>query len=56
MNAISSSIVVLSGALMLTGGGFITHAQTSTTISLIGAVVGAAGLWFWGRGVTGGEK
>jgi hypothetical protein len=47
MKAISASIVVLSGAVILSVGACIRHGDTSIVICLIGSLVGAAGIAGW---------
>jgi hypothetical protein len=47
MKAISASIVVLAGAILLAVGGTIPHGDTSTFVMLVGGIVGVAGLAGW---------
>ncbi len=49
MKGISASTIVLSGALILTGGSFIPHGDTQAFFQLVGAVVGLIGLVVWFR-------
>jgi hypothetical protein len=47
MKSISASIIVLSGAMVLVGGAFVGHHDTSTFVMLAGCVLGIAGLFGW---------
>lgn len=47
MKAISASIVVLSGAVLLLGGSQFLHSDTQLFVQFVGCLVGAAGLWGW---------
>lgn len=47
MKSLSASIVLLSGAVILTGGSFVAHDQTQGFLQLVGAAVGVVGLGGW---------
>jgi len=47
MKSVSSSIVLLSGAIILTGGSFVPHDQTQAFLQIVGAVIGLIGLGAW---------
>ncbi len=49
MKAISASIIVLAGAILLAGGAHIRHTDTKTFVMFAGCVVGVAGLVGWYR-------
>ena len=49
MKSISASIIVLSGALLLVGGSFVSHNQTQQFVQLVGGAVGLLGLGVWIR-------
>jgi hypothetical protein len=47
MKAISASIIVLSGAILLVGGSYLQHSDTRLFVQIVGCAVGLAGLWGW---------
>ncbi len=47
MKAISSSIIVLSGAVILSAGSLVRHGDTQMTLQLIGGAIGLLGLVVW---------
>jgi len=49
MKSISASILVLSGAILLAAGSFVSHSQTQGFLQTVGCVIGLIGLvvWFW---------
>jgi hypothetical protein len=47
MKAISSSIVVLAGSILLAGGAAISHSDTQIFICGVGVVIGLAGMIAW---------
>ena len=47
MKAISASIVVLAGAVLLTGGSLVGHADTALFVQAVGSLVGVIGLVVW---------
>jgi hypothetical protein len=47
MKSISASIVLLSGAIILVGGSFVSHDQTQSFLQFIGAAIGLGGLYAW---------
>ena len=47
MRAISASIIVLSGALLLAIGATIQHGQRQTFVTGVGVALGLAGLIAW---------
>ncbi len=47
MKAISSSIVILSAAILMVGGAHIQHSDTNLFIQVVGCLVGLAGLGGW---------
>ncbi len=49
MKAVSASIVVLSGAIILVVGSLVDHDQTQVTLQMIGGAVGVFGLVSWHR-------
>jgi hypothetical protein len=52
MKSISASIVVLSGAIILTGGSFVSHDQTQVFLQFVGCAIGLGGLWMWFKTFT----
>lgn len=49
MKSISSSIVVLSGAVLLLGGSFVSQDQTQSVLQYLGGGIGLLGLVAWYR-------
>ena len=47
MKCISASIVLLSGAIILTGGSFVAHNQTQGFLQFVGGAIGLVGLAAW---------
>jgi hypothetical protein len=47
MKAISASIVVLAGAVLLTGGSLVGHTDTALFVQAVGVLVGVVGLVGW---------
>ena len=47
MKAISASIVILTGSLMVAIGATAQHADTQTLVCIFGGIVVAAGLYGW---------
>ncbi|MDB6153551.1 MAG: hypothetical protein JWL90_2004 [Chthoniobacteraceae bacterium] len=47
MKLLSSSIIVLSGAILITGGSFIQHSDTKLFVQIVGCVIGLVGLVGW---------
>jgi hypothetical protein len=47
MKSLSSSIIVLSGAMMITFGSHISHNDTKLFVQFVGSAVGSLGLWQW---------
>lgn len=47
MKAISAAIIVLSAAVMLTGGSFIRHEDTKLFVQILGFVIVIAGMAGW---------
>jgi hypothetical protein len=47
MKSISASIIVLSGAIVLSAGGLVTHSDTSLFMMFAGGIVGLIGLYGW---------
>jgi hypothetical protein len=47
MKAISASIVVLAGAILLAVGSLVQHADTKLFVQVVGSVVGGIGLGAW---------
>lgn len=49
MKAISSSIVVLAGAVLIAGGAAVSHGDTQTFVIIVGCLLGMLGLGTWIR-------
>ena len=49
MKSVSASIIVLAGAVLLTGGSHIPHSDTKLFVQIVGSVVGLMGLGGWLR-------
>jgi hypothetical protein len=47
MKSVSASLVLLSGALILTGGSFVAHDQTQGFLQFVGVAIGLVGLAAW---------
>ena len=47
MKSISASIVLLSGAIILVGGSFVTQNQTQGFLQFVGGAIGLVGLGAW---------
>jgi hypothetical protein len=47
MKLISSSIIVLAGAILLVGGSHIAHNDTALFVQIVGCAVGLIGLGGW---------
>ena len=47
MKAISSSIIVLSGAVILSAASLVGHGDTRMTLQIIGSIIGLLGLVMW---------
>jgi hypothetical protein len=47
MKAVSSSIIVLAGALLLAAGAMINHADTQFFVCSVGTLLGLVGLVAW---------
>jgi hypothetical protein len=47
MKAVSASIVVLAGAILLAAGSFIQHSDTKVFVQFVGCLVGVIGLGGW---------
>ena len=47
MKALSASIVVLAGAILLLGGSALLHSDTQLFVQSTGCIVGLAGLYGW---------
>jgi hypothetical protein len=47
MKAVSSSIVVLAGAVLIAGGAAVTHSDTQLFVTIVGILVGMVGLGTW---------
>ena len=55
MKSLSAAIIVLAGAIVLTGGSFVAHSDTQAALQLTGAGVGIAGLIVWYRSLEDGN-
>jgi hypothetical protein len=47
MKAVSSSIVVLAGAILIAGGASVTHSDTKMFVMILEILVGMVGLGTW---------
>jgi hypothetical protein len=47
MQALSSSIVALAGAVLIAGGAMVQHTDTQMFVMILGLLVGSAGLGTW---------
>ncbi len=47
MKAISASIVILSAAILITGGSLVPHADTKLFVQTVGSLVGLLGVGGW---------
>lgn len=47
MKAVSSSIIVLSAAILIAGGSYIQHSDTRLFVLVVGCVTGLIGLGGW---------
>jgi len=47
MKAISSSIITLAGAIVLSAGSLVGHSDTQIALQLIGGAIGLPGLVVW---------
>lgn len=56
MKAISASIIVLAGAVLLAVGANIQHGDTNLVVSAIGCLVGLIGLAGWAVTLRGNDR
>ncbi len=47
MKTLSASIIVLSAAVLITGGSFVPHDDTQLFVQVVGCLVGLIGLVGW---------
>jgi hypothetical protein len=47
MKLLSSSIIVLAAAILITGGSHIQHSDTQLFVQILGGAVGLIGFWGW---------
>jgi len=47
MKLLSSSIIVLAAAILITGGSHIQHSDTKVFVQIVGCAVGLIGFWGW---------
>jgi Na+/melibiose symporter-like transporter len=47
MKCLAASVVILAGAILLTGGSFVQHSDTKLFVQAVGCVVGIIGFAAW---------